>query len=114
MERVKPIIITMEDGTEYTLEFNRDAVARAERASFNIDDVDAYPMTKVPELFFFAFRMHHPRMTKQQTDSILFDGLKGLSEEAIKRLVELYYQGMTALVNNGGDDEKKSTATVIL
>lgn len=45
VERVKPIILRMEDGTEYTLEFSRETVRFAEGRGFVIDDVAKFPMT---------------------------------------------------------------------
>lgn len=110
-ERVNPIILTMADGTEYTLDFNRSSVAWAEQRGFVMEELDSKMMTRVPELFFYAFRMHHPTMTRIQTDKILFDDMKGLSNEIITRLGALYLQALTTLIN---DDPKNSTVTVVM
>ena len=49
MQDVKPIFVTdTETGMEYTLEFNRESVAFAERRGFEINDVARFPMTKAP------------------------------------------------------------------
>ena len=53
---VKPIIIKS-DTEEFTLEFNRESIKFAEMRGFKIDEVSSFPMTKVPELFFYAFRI---------------------------------------------------------
>ena len=110
-ERVKPILLTMEDGTEYTLEYNRQAIAKAERNGFTVADLDTKMMVRVPELFFYAFYMHHPNLTKVQTDKILFEEMGGISDEIIKRLGELYAQGYESLVNS---DPKNSKVTITL
>ena len=47
-------------------------------------------MTMIPLMFWGAFLMHHPYMTKDQTDKILFEGLGGLSAEEMAYLGKLY------------------------
>ena len=113
MDRIEPIIIKFEDGTTYTLEFNRKTVAEAEQSGFRRDDAGDMLMTRIPELFYFAFRMHHPNMRRQQTDSILFNDLGGLTEPQIERLIELYAAPFNTLVNENGTP-KNSKVTVSL
>lgn len=112
MEKVNPIKLTMEDGTEYTLEFSRKSIELAERDGFKIEELGDYMMTRVPQLFYFAFKMHHPMMTKIQTDEILFKKLNGMSEEMLTRLGELYAQGYESLINS--DTSKNSTVTITM
>lgn len=112
MEKVSPIILTMEDGTEYTLEFSRKSVEFAEKRGFKMEELGDYMMTRVPELFYYSFYMHHPMMTKKQTDEILFEKLGGVSEEMLVRLGELYEQGYATLINSGGS--KNSTVTITM
>lgn len=105
-EQVKPIIIhDTENGTDYTLEFNRESIRFAEARGFDIDDVSKFPMTKIPELFFYAFRMHHQNISREKTDRILFDELGGLPEGAAERLGALYSAPFEAL--NGKKEGKK-------
>lgn len=110
-ERVKPILLTMEDGTEYTLEFSRKSVEWAERRGFSMDDLSDHMMIRVPELFYYAFRMHHPQITKQQSDDILFEQMGGINEDIVKRLGELYAQGYESLINA---EPKNSKVTITL
>ena len=111
-ERIKPIIITdNENGDQYTLEFNRESVRFAEARGFNINDVEKLPFTKLPELFFYAFRMHHRNISREKTDRILFDDLKGMPDGMAERLGALYGVPFEALVNTG-DDAKNSKMTV--
>lgn len=99
-ERVEPIIITdSESGREYTLEFNRESVRFAEQRGFSIQDVDKQPLVKLPELFFYAFRMHHMNVSKEKTDKILFDDLGGMPEGMAERLGALYTAPYDALIN---------------
>lgn len=73
-----PIYIKDENGeVKYTLEFNRESVKYAESRGFSVSDVDKYPLTKVYELFYYAFRMHHKNIARNQTDEI-FDSLGGI------------------------------------
>lgn len=102
-EKVKPIIIRDEEtGEEYTLEFNRESILFAEGRGFSLDDVSRYPMTKIPEIFWYAFRWHHKSMSKQQTDKIFFEqlgGFEGVPDGFATRLGELYNEPFTATVN---------------
>lgn len=114
-EQVKPIIIhDAENEIDYTLEFNRESVRFAEQRGFDIDDVSKYPMTKIPELFFYAFRMHHKGVARDKTDKIIdnyFGGVAGLPDGLLERLGELYAQPFTSLEDKEG---KKGKATIRL
>ena len=103
-EQVKPIIIhDEENGIDYTLEFNRETIRFAEARGFDIDEVSKFPMSKLPELFYYAFRMHHKSISRAETDRILFDKLGGLPEGVGERLCELYavpFKALNAKENN--------------
>ena len=105
MAEIKPIKLQYEDGIEYVLEFNASTVKEAERAGFNIGEIVNKPMTLVPLLFFFSFKMHHPTISMKKTDKILYEDLGGLSEALQERLVELYLAPMEEL---GGTDQPKN------
>lgn len=111
-ERVNPIVLRNEEtGDAYTLEFNRESVRFAEARGFNIDDVSRYPMTKVPELFYYAFRMHHKNVSREKTDRILFEDLGGLPDGMAERLGALYAVPFEALTS-GEENRKNSRMTV--
>lgn len=114
-ERIKPIILTLEDTKEeFTLEFNRESVKFAEARGFKPEDISNYPMTKVPELFYYSFRMHHKSVSKDKTDKIIndyFGGIAGMPEGMMGRLGELYAQPFTTLEDKEG---KKGKVTVLL
>lgn len=111
MEKVNPIILRdNENGNVYTLEFNRDSVRFAENRGFDINDVARFPMTKLPELFFYAFRMHHKNVSREKTDRILFDDLGGMPEGMAERLGVLYSAPFEALA--GKENEKNGKMTV--
>lgn len=105
MAEIKPIRLKYEDGTEYVLEFSAQTVKEAEGAGFVLGEIMNKPMTLVPLLFYFAFRMHHPTISKKKTDKILTEDLGGLSEAMQERLVELYLAPMQEL---GGSDSPKN------
>ena len=112
IEEVKPIIIHDEEkGIDYTLEFNRDTVRFAEARGFDIDDVGKFPLTKLPELFFYAFRMHHPNIARANTDKILFEDLGGLPEGAVERLGALYAIPLKAL--SGKENKAKNPKVTV-
>lgn len=112
-EQVKPIIIhDEENGVDYTLEFNRESVRFAEARGFDIEDVGRYPMTKLPELFYYAFRMHHKNISREKTDRILFEELGGLPDGAAERLGALYAAPFEALASKDGEKAKNPKMTV--
>ena len=112
-EKVNPIIIhDTENQIDYTLEFNRETIRFAESRGFDIDDVSKFPMSKLPELFFYAFRMHHKNVSREKTDRILFDDLGGMPNGMAERLGALYAAPFEALTNKDGEKTKNSKVTV--
>ena len=104
---LKPMVIEVGDKT-YTLEFNRNSVASAERAGLDLNRITTEPMNMIPLLFFAAFKMHQPFMTREETDKILFDELNGLTAEEVRRLGELYAAPTNALMNSGEGERKNA------
>ena len=91
-ERVNPITLTVGKDT-YCLEFSRKTVTAAERNGFDIDEVAKYPMSKVYELFYWAFQMHHKGLPRSTTDRIIddgFGGVGGIPEGMLEQLGKLY------------------------
>ena len=74
---------------------------------FKIDEVSEYPMTKIPELFFYAFRMHHKNVAREKTDKILFEEMGGVPEGLIERLAELYTEPFETLTVK--EEERKNS-----
>ena len=110
-ERVRPMIITDPDeGREYTLEFSRKTVSKTEQAGLDVNQLESKGMTMIPILFWGAFLMHHPQMTREQTDKILFDGLGGLSAEEMAYLGKLYAEPFQTLVANEGAENPRKMA----
>ena len=98
-ERLKPMVITDPDeGREYTLEFSRKTVSKAEQAGLDVNQIDTKSMTMIPLMFWGAFLMHHPHMTREQTDKILFEGLGGLNENEMAHLGKLYAAPFQTLI----------------
>lgn len=105
VEKMKPMIITDPDnGREYTLEFSRKSVSRAEQAGLDVNKFESSSMTMIPLLFWGAFLMHHPQMTREQTDKILFDGLGGLNGEEMAYLAKLYAEPFQTLISREGEN----------
>ena len=100
-ERVDSIKVTdNRTGMVYELDFNRESIVFAEDRGFQLSDVAKYPVSKLPELFFYAFRAHHRNVSKANTDRLL-ERLGGMSPQFIERLILLYNQAM--LSNNIAD-----------
>lgn len=99
-KRLNPMVITdPEEHREYTLEYSRKTVSKAEQAGLDVNQLESKSMTMIPLLFWGAFLMHHPHMTREQTDKILFDGLGGLSAEEMGYLGQLYAEPFRTLVS---------------
>lgn len=102
-DRIHPIKLTDNDTNEtYELDFSRDSIRFAEQRGFKVDEVTDYPVTKFPEIFYFAFRMHHKNLSRTQTDA-LYEKLGGYTPKFLERLIMLYNQA--ALANNIVEDE---------
>ena len=103
-ERLNPMVITDPDsGHEYTLEYSRRTVAKTEQAGLDVNQLESKSMTMIPLLFWGAFLMHHPHMTREQTDKILFEGLGGLNEQEMAYLGKLYAAPFQTLVAGEGE-----------
>ena len=112
MQNVRPVIVTDDEtGAEYTLEFTRDSVRFAEARGFKIADVADYPMTKVPELWFYAFRAHHKNVSRANTDELL-NGLGGIPDGLLERLGELYAAPFSALTDGQTEENPRVTVTL--
>ncbi len=110
MSEVKPMIITdNETGERYTLEFDKDSVRFAERNGFDIDDLGKYPMTKLEELFWYAFRKHHMRVDRLKANKLLY-GIGKLPDNFAERLVALYAEPYRAF--DEGETETTPFVTV--
>ena len=103
-ERINPIKITDKDTNEtYELDFNRESVKFMANQGFVMDDIVDLIAVKGEELWYYAFRAHHKRLSKNQTDK-LYEKMGGLTPQIIKRLMELYQQAL--LSNNIVQDEE--------
>jgi hypothetical protein len=104
------VISDPDTGKEYTLEFSRKTVAKAEQAGLDVNRLESASMTMIPLLFWAAFIMHHPQMTKEQTDKILFDGLGGMNEEEIAYLGKLYAAPFRTLIASEDNENPRKMA----
>lgn len=112
-QAIKPITITDKaTGKVYLLEFNRDSVKFAENRGFDINRLgDGLRLSEIEELFFCAFRMHQPKLSKADTDNILYDKLGGMPDGLVERLAELYLVPFQTLVRDE-DSEKNAKMSV--
>lgn len=109
---VKPIKVTDNDtGMTYTLEFNRESIKFAESKDFDIQELAKKPMSMIPDLWFYAFRMHHKMLPREKTDKLL-EGLGGIPEGLLQRLVELYTIPYQVLLPQGDENSKNSKVVV--
>lgn len=114
-ERVMPVRVSdNETGTAYELDFSRESVKFAENRGFKLDEITVYPVTRIPELFYYAFRKNHKNVARSKTDALL-DGMGGVTTALLERLIQLYQQaGFTHLINTEEDEQKNAKVTVEL
>jgi hypothetical protein len=111
-ERVNPIRVTDEDTKEtYTLDFNRESVVFMAQRNFTMDDLSDTIAVKGEELWYYAFRANHKKLSRNQTDK-LYEKMGGLAPKLIKRLIELYYQALNSNKIVQDDDELEANPHV--
>jgi hypothetical protein len=104
------VISDPDTGREYTLEYSRKTVAKTEQAGFDANRLESASMTMIPLLFWGAFLMHHPYMTREQTDKILFEGLGGMNEDEMAHLGKLYAAPFQALIASEDEQNPRKMA----
>jgi hypothetical protein len=113
-EKIKPLVLTdNETGDKYVLEFSRESVKFAEARGFSVEDSVKFPQTKIPDLFYFAFRKNHRNISRERTDRMLFDDLQGLPTAAIERLLMLYNEPLNALIRTDEDGKPKNAKVTV-
>lgn len=114
-DRVNPIKITDEKtGQVYELDFSRESVRFAEAREFKADEIAVFPVTRIPELFYYAFRKNHKNVARSQTNALL-DKMGGLSASVLERLSQLYSQAaLTNVIAADEDAAKNAEVTVEL
>ena len=111
-EEVRPIVLRLNKTKDvFTLEFNRESVKFAEQHGFIVDDVDKYMMSGILDIFWYSFRMHHPRVSREQAERILCDELGGMPKGMLTRLGKLYNKPFKALVSDS-EEVKNPDVTV--
>ena len=101
-----PIILKdTENGKEYRLEFDKESVRFAESRGFNVEDLAKYPMTKMEDLFYYAFRKNHKNVSRERAQNLL-EGIGALPDNFMKRLIELYSEPFSAF--NGEEDGEQT------
>ena len=114
-DRVQPVRVNdNKTGMAYELDFSRESVKFAENRGFKVDELTVFPVTRIPELFYYAFRKNHKNVARSQTDALL-DGMGGMSSAFLERLMKLYNQAaLTHLISTDEDSAKNAEVTVEL
>lgn len=105
----KSIVINW-NGTDYTMEFNRNAVVALEAIGFNLNEIISKPNTMIPLLVQGAFYMHHPNM-KQDTAMAIFADQKD-KMDLIGALREMYVEPTNNLLDEPEEDKAKNSTWV--
>ena len=89
------------NGEDYCLEFTKASVKAMEDRGFSPSKILDAPMTYLPELFYGAFRAHHPHISRKLVEQI-FEDMDGKSE-LVNILIEMYNEPIKALTEEKGD-----------
>lgn len=90
------------EGTNYVLEFNRNAIRKMERDGFVAADIQRKPMTILPDLFAGAFIMHQPYMKRDKIDKI-FGKMKDRMK-LVERLGVMFNEPLEAMLDEPEED----------
>lgn len=117
-DRVDPIRLTDNEGVikspgdVYELDFSRESIRFAESRGFKIDEVTDFPVTRISELFYYAFRKNHRSVSREKTDKFM-EVWGGIPEKVLGRLLELYNQAaLSNSIQIDEDAEKNGSVTV--
>lgn len=97
-------IVFEHKGTQYTLEYSRDAIKQMERNGFSLDNASSQPITSLLILFKGAFIAHHPR-TSQATIDEIWESL-GNKDGLFEALANLYNEPIEAMMKEPDDSKK--------
>lgn len=84
----------------YILEYDRESVEHMVNRGLTRDEIINNPFS-YPELFYGAFRKHHPYVNRKVTDKI-WEEISG-KEQLISALIEMYAAPINALVSDPED-----------
>lgn len=111
-EVIDPIVVKYK-GEEYTLDFDRASAEFAQRRGYDDDKLFTQSTIMIPELFYCAFRRHHKRISKAETDKFMAEWFPdGLPSKVIGRLRELYLDAAFGGYIATGDDEKNAEVEI--
>lgn len=103
-KKVDPIVIDDPDkGKKYTLNYTREVVKEMESDGFVLSDIDKFPVTMIPTMFYWAFMANHENeVTREETDALLesIGGIGGLPSGLLVRLGELYGEALKSTAVN--------------
>lgn len=110
-EAVNPITITNKNGDVYILDYDRASCAAVNKAGFNANEIESNPEEMLPLLFFGAFKKHHRKISKADTDKILEEFGGGIPAKMLDRLVSLYVQVREGLIVEDEEFEENAKNT---
>lgn len=103
-KKVNPIVIDDPDkGKKYTLTFTREVIKEMEEDGFVLNDIDKFPATMIPSMFYWAFMANHMNeVTREDTDKLLEEigGVGGLPAGFLTRMGELYANALKSTAVN--------------
>ena len=86
------------NGKDYTLEFTRATIRQMEADGFIASDIDAKPMTILPDLFRGAFLAHH-RFEKRSVIDEIYAHMTN-KPKLIEMLAEMYNEPISSLLDD--------------
>ena len=106
VEVPKTVVLSWE-GTDYTIEYDRDSVSRIERGfGVTVEDIQKGSITAFQSIFFGGFFKHHPNIKKSTLEQ-LYDATPD-KMELFKVLVEMYMENVNSLIDEPAEGKALS------
>lgn len=93
------------DGEHYTLGYTRNTIRQMEQSGFNINELNAKPMTLIPRLWAGAFLMNHKREKQERINHIW--NRMDRKDELVEKLTDMYLDAMSTIIEEEETDSPK-------
>lgn len=91
------------DSVVYKLEYNLDTVRQMDLEGFDVEKIEEHKIAALIDLLVYAFRMHQPKMTKDEVYALL-PKIEDTGE-LFGELVQMYSKVLESLSGAKGDSK---------
>lgn len=108
---VKQVKITIND-VEYTLEYNRASIKMMERKGLKLKAIDDALITSIDLLIEGSLKMHHPRLSDAQIETIIDTIYKEYDCTALFEVLSEMLGNALPMFDEKGSSEKKGFTVI--